>query len=42
MRAGQACQPHDGVAMDTDEAFGLADSVAFVEVLQDREGLLRG
>lgn len=28
--------------MDTDQAFGLTNSVAFVEVLKDRKRLLRG
>jgi hypothetical protein len=28
MLPGHAAQPHDGVAMDADEAFGLADAVA--------------
>lgn len=42
MRAGQASQPHDGVTMDTDEAFGLTNPVAFDQVLEDREGFFRG
>jgi hypothetical protein len=28
--------------MDADEAFGLADAVALDQVLEDRDGLLRG
>jgi hypothetical protein len=39
--SGQSSQPHDGVAMDPDESFGLTDSVAFDQVLQDGDGLLR-
>jgi hypothetical protein len=40
--SGQAGQPHDGIAMDPDEAFGLADTVAFDEMLQDGDDFLRG
>ena len=36
--AGGACQADDGVAMDADEAAGLADAVALGQVLQDRDG----
>ena len=36
--AGGACQPDDGVAMDADEAAGLADAVALGQMLQDRDG----
>jgi hypothetical protein len=38
---GHAAQPHDGVAVDADEAFGLADAAALDQVLEDRDGLLR-
>jgi hypothetical protein len=37
-----AAQPHDGVAVDTDEAFGLTDAVPLDQVLEDRDGLVRG
>jgi hypothetical protein len=40
--SGFACQPHDGVAMDTHEPFGLTDPVAFDQVLQDGDRLFRG
>jgi len=36
----QASQPHDGIAVDSNEAFGLADSTAFDQVFQDGDGLL--
>ncbi len=39
---GGAGQSHDGVAMDADEAAGLADTVAFRQVFQDRDGGLFG
>ena len=39
---GLAGQPHHGVAVDADQAFGLADAVALDQVLEDRDGLLRG
>jgi hypothetical protein len=35
--AGQACQPRDRVAMDTDEPTGLANAAAFVQVFQQRQ-----
>ena len=38
MVTGSACQADDGVAMDADEAAGLADAVALGQVLQDRDG----
>jgi hypothetical protein len=37
MGAGGACQSHDGVAMDTHQAFGLTHAVAVVEVRQGFE-----
>jgi hypothetical protein len=40
--SGQASQPHDGVAMDTDEPFGLTDPVAFDQMFQDGDRLFRG
>jgi hypothetical protein len=40
--AGQAGQPHDGVAMDPDQAFGLADPVTFDQMLEDGDHFLRG
>jgi hypothetical protein len=40
--AGQAGQPHDGVAMDPDEAFGLTDAVAFDQMLEDGDHFFRG
>jgi hypothetical protein len=36
----EASQPHDGVAVDSDEAFSLADPIAFGQVLQDGDRLL--
>jgi hypothetical protein len=33
-----AGQPHDGVAVDADEAPGLSDAVALGQVFQDRDG----
>jgi hypothetical protein len=41
MLPGHAAQPHDGVAVDADEAFGLSDAVTLDQVLEDRDGLLR-
>jgi hypothetical protein len=38
--AFEASQSHDGVAVDSDEAFGLADPIAFDQVLQNGDGLL--
>jgi hypothetical protein len=40
MRAGQAGEAHDRVAMDADEAFGLADAAAIGDVGQDGLGLV--
>ena len=40
--SGLACQPHHSIAVDPDEAFGLADPVTFDQVLEDGDGLLRG
>jgi hypothetical protein len=42
MLAGLACQPHHGIAVHADQAFGLADPVALNQVLEDRDGFLRG
>jgi hypothetical protein len=42
MLPGHAAQPHDGVAVDADEAFGLPDAITLDQVLEDRVGLLRG
>ena len=42
MIAGSAAQAHDRVAMRPGEPFGLPDPIAFVQVLQDRKGLLSG
>jgi hypothetical protein len=39
---GLARQPHHGVAVDADEAFGLPDAVALDQMLEDRDGLLAG
>jgi hypothetical protein len=39
---GLARQPHYRVAVDADQAFGLADAVALDQVLEDRDGLLAG
>jgi hypothetical protein len=41
MLAGHAAQPHDGVTVDADEAFGLSDAVPLDQMLEDRDGLLR-
>jgi hypothetical protein len=38
MSSGGASQPQDGVAVDADEAPGLADAIAFGQVLQDGDG----
>jgi hypothetical protein len=38
MLSGGAGQPHDGVAVDADEASGLSDAVALGQVLEDRDG----
>jgi hypothetical protein len=35
---GSAGQSYDGIAMDTDEASGLADAATLGQVLQDRDG----
>jgi hypothetical protein len=40
--AGGASQPDDGIAMGADQAAGLADAVAFGEVLEDGLGLVVG
>jgi len=40
--ADGAGQSDDGVAMDADEASGLSDAAALVEVLEDGEGLVLG
>jgi hypothetical protein len=40
--SGGAGQSDDGVAVDADQAPGLADTVAFGQVLQDRDGGLLG
>jgi hypothetical protein len=40
--AGQPRQPHDGVAVDPGETFGLTDPVAFDQVFEDRDRLLLG
>jgi hypothetical protein len=42
MIPGGAGQPDDGVAMDADEAAGLADAVAFGEVMEHGGGLRGG
>jgi len=42
MLSGGAGQSDDGVAMDTDQSSGGADSAALVQVLEDRVGLLLG
>ena len=42
MGPGGAGQSDDGVAVDADEAPGLADAVALGQVLQDRDGGLLG
>jgi hypothetical protein len=42
MAAGGAGQADHGVAVDTDEPFGLADATAFVEVGEDGVRLLVG
>jgi hypothetical protein len=42
MLSGGTGQADDGVAMDADEAAGLADAVAFGEVMEDGCGLLVG
>jgi len=42
MPPGDAGQPADGVLIDADEAPGLADAAALVEVLEYGEGLLLG
>jgi hypothetical protein len=39
---GLACQPRHGIAVDADQTFGLADPVALDQVLEDRDGFLRG
>ena len=38
MSSGGAGQPQHGVAVDADEAAGLADAIAFGQVLQDGDG----
>jgi hypothetical protein len=38
MIAGGAGQPDDGIAMDADEAFGLADAVALGQVMEHGAG----
>jgi hypothetical protein len=38
MPPGGAGQSDDGVAMDADEASGLADAIALGQVFQDRDG----
>ena len=38
MPPGSAGQSYDGVAMDADEAPGLADAIALGQVLEDRDG----
>jgi hypothetical protein len=40
--AGHAGQPHGGVAMHPDQAFGLTDPVALDEMLEDGDHLFRG
>src|SRR4051812_5939357 len=40
--AGQPRQPHDGVAVDPGEPFGLTDPVAFDQVFEDGDRLLFG
>jgi hypothetical protein len=40
--AGHHGQPDDRVFVDADEAAGLSDATAFLEVLQDGEGLVVG
>jgi hypothetical protein len=42
MPPGQACQPHDGVAVHAGEPLGLADAVALGEVLEDRQSRFGG
>ena len=42
MNSGGACQADNGVAMDADEAPGVADAVALGQVVEDRDGLLFG
>jgi hypothetical protein len=39
---GLARQPHDGIAVDADEAFGLSDAVALDQMPEDRDRLLAG
>jgi hypothetical protein len=38
MSSGGVGEAEDGVAMDSEEASGLADAVAFGQVVQDRDG----
>ncbi len=38
VRPGQACQPHDRVAMHAGESFGLTNSVPFDQMMQNRKG----
>ena len=38
MNSGGACQADNGVAMDADEAPGLANAVALGQVVEDRDG----
>jgi hypothetical protein len=40
--AGQASQPHNGVAVGPGEPFGLTDPVAFDQVFEDGDRLLVG
>jgi hypothetical protein len=40
--SGLACRSHDGVAVDADEALGLADAVALDQVFEAGDRLLRG
>ena len=40
--SGLACQSHDGVAVDADEALGLANAVALDQVFEDGDRPLRG
>jgi hypothetical protein len=40
MRAGQSCQPHNGLAMDSGKTFGLTNPVAFGQVFENRQRFL--
>jgi hypothetical protein len=40
--SGHAGQPHDRVAVDSDEPLGLSDSVTLDQMLEDGDHFLRG